>query len=1295
MSFFVGNAKIKNGTINNSVIGGDTAAAGTFTTLTGSTVVTSAIDATSGLDLDVSGGALEIDVAGELQLESEGNIAIGADNVAKDINIGTAGVRTITVGSSNATATKIYSASTLIQGTANSSETVYIHANGGTSETIKIHADQGTGEGSINLLSDVGGITATASNGNISLDAAQIVTLTGKTITLNSDTTNGTINIDNDSTTSTINIGSTDGNKTINIDSSSSGSLDVDVGKLDMRMSSDSETNLLSLAGTTNIKVDNKNLTVDTGTGDLTLSSTSTATTAININASNGGDINIDARATNGNGGKINLDANNSSNLTVTKLDKTLTLSATGGGVNQVIVSSTGTGSNAIHLNASDTDGGIDIDAGTQGVDIDATGGTVAIDSTTGAIEIGVNEVATAINIGTKDDAPTVTIGAASINKDLTVTGNLTISGNTVTQNVETMVIEDPIIGLRKGGTNNGDGGFIIEQNKTGDDKNKAFIWDDSGNNNTGYFTMINTTTGASEATDPINNSGTLDLKMNTLYSGNIDNEDYLSIGGTSTLTGATTAAALLTCSVASGTGLAVSSDANIGGTLSVTGLSYLTTLETKGATDIAKDTDTAGAVTIAAGGGTVTIGKTQVATTIQGTLNVDEAVTLDTTLGVTGNVSFTNRANIGTTLSVAEDTTLTSTLSVGKATLLSSTLDVSGNVAFANRANINSTLSVEGDTTLTGALTGSTGSFSSTLDVSGNVAFANRANIGTTLSVAEGTTLTGALTGSSSTFSSTVSIAGRTALNSSANIQGTLSVQGATTLTGALTGSTGSFSSTLDVTGNVALTNRANIGTTLSVASYTTFGNVVTHSYSSGLVLPKGTDSQRADTGGSIRYNTEQDIFEGYYEIDGGSGDYWGSLGGVRSVDHGTQIDIAEDDGGDTLRFYVDASDDFNSGEPLMILTADALSVSRATTINNTLNVEGNVAFTNRANIASTLSVADATSLKSTLSVKGITTLTGALAGSSSTFSSTVSIAGRTALNSSANIQGTLSVQGDTTLTGALTGSTGSFSSTLDVTGNVAFANRANINSTLSVEGDTTLTGALAGSSSTFSSTVSIAGRTALNSSANIQGTLSVQGDTTLTGALTGSTGSFSSTLDVTGNVAFANRANIQSTLSVAGETTLAGITTGALSSTTGSFSSTLDVDGYTKIDNNLSISGNLHIDGNFYQHIKSHTDSPVTGSNMDTFEYHLLNTENNGIKVEMPTTGIAGEQASFIKTHANHEAYIVFSNSTVVLPGSEPANANLTLDEIGQGAMFIHNGTKWFQLNGGYSECDISNPS
>jgi len=78
--------------------------------------------------------------------------------------------------------------------------------------------------------------------------------------------------------------------------------------------------------------------------------------------------------------------------------------------------------------------------------------------------------------------------------------------------------------------------------------------------------------------------------------------------------------------------------------------------------------------------------------TTVEGTLNVDEAVTLDSTLDVTGDTSVstfdssgaTSIATSGGVVNIASDgvlTTIEGTLNVDEAVTLDSTLDVTGNV--------------------------------------------------------------------------------------------------------------------------------------------------------------------------------------------------------------------------------------------------------------------------------------------------------------------------------------------------------------------------------------------------------------------------------------------------------------------------------------------------------------------------------------------------------------------------------------------------------------------------------------
>ena len=99
---------------------------------------------------------------------------------------------------------------------------------------------------------------------------------------------------------------------------------------------------------------------------------------------------------------------------------------------------------------------------------------------------------------------------------------------------------------------------------------------------------------------------------------------------------------------------------------------------------------DSSGATSLATQGGVVNISKMGVMTTIKGTLNVDESVTLDSTLDVTGDTSVSTLDSTGTTslataggavniASSGATTTVKGTMNVDEAVTLDSTLDVTG----------------------------------------------------------------------------------------------------------------------------------------------------------------------------------------------------------------------------------------------------------------------------------------------------------------------------------------------------------------------------------------------------------------------------------------------------------------------------------------------------------------------------------------------------------------------------------------------------------------------------------------
>ena len=167
--------------------------------------------------------------------------------------------------------------------------------------------------------------------------------------------------------------------------------------------------------------------------------------------------------------------------------------------------------------------------------------------------------------------------------------------------------------------------------------------------------------------------------------------------------------------------------NATINGTLDVTGDTSISTLDSSGATSLATN------------GGVVNIASTGVMTTVEGTLNVDEAVTLDTTLDVTGDTSISTLDSSGATslatssgaVNIASSgaiTTVKGTLNVDEAVTLVSTLDVTGATSMA-------AISSDGVVTLSDNTT-STSSTTGALKVTGGVGIAENLNVGGTLNV-------------------------------------------------------------------------------------------------------------------------------------------------------------------------------------------------------------------------------------------------------------------------------------------------------------------------------------------------------------------------------------------------------------------------------------------------------------------------------------------------------------------------------------------------------------------------------
>ena len=136
----------------------------------------------------------------------------------------------------------------------------------------------------------------------------------------------------------------------------------------------------------------------------------------------------------------------------------------------------------------------------------------------------------------------------------------------------------------------------------------------------------------------------------------------------------------------------------------------------------------------------------------------------------------------------------------------------------------------------------------------------------------------------------------------------------------------TATMSSTLLVTDDASLNADLFVSGNMGINAAPNSDIVLDISSTNALRLPKGQNADRpvqnnadASYKGLIRYNAEQDQFEGF-----GAGNAWGSLGGVKDVDQDTYI-IAETSAGtdnDQLQFYTAGSERMVIDPMMLLLT-------------------------------------------------------------------------------------------------------------------------------------------------------------------------------------------------------------------------------------------------------------------------------------------------------------------------------------------------------------------------------------
>ena len=138
------------------------------TCTSGSIHLTAGEAVSDAVNIDSSGG-VDVNASGQINLASSQN---AADAVVVEATAGGVQILASSASAGEDIVLTATGSSVSVTATEDAALNIYLHANGGTSETIDIHSDQGTGVASVNVHSDVGGLTFTS--GLASADAINI-----------------------------------------------------------------------------------------------------------------------------------------------------------------------------------------------------------------------------------------------------------------------------------------------------------------------------------------------------------------------------------------------------------------------------------------------------------------------------------------------------------------------------------------------------------------------------------------------------------------------------------------------------------------------------------------------------------------------------------------------------------------------------------------------------------------------------------------------------------------------------------------------------------------------------------------------------------------------------------------------------------------------------------------------------------------------------------------------------------------------------------------------------------------
>jgi hypothetical protein len=328
--------------------------------------------------------------------------------------------------------------SVLVRSTEAAAQAIRLHANGGVTETIQLHSEQGTAANSINLLSDLGGLTLTAT-GNATADAINLEAPLGG-LDIN---TGLQINIDSAEAAATaIAIHASDAAGGITIDAGTGGTVftntngifDVITGTGAINIGADAFAKTVTIgnnAGASSVVINGgtgamdfgqngiahairignavgaTSVAIASGTGDVAV----TSTDAVTVDAVGVLELNSSAAAIG-----IGSDADNFAVNVGTAGARVVTVGNVTGAT-QVVLNS---GTAGVAINTTGAGDFVVTSADTVLID---SAGVLELNSSAGIIGIGNDAVAQNINIGTGAAARTVTIGNTSAASSVLIEG--------------------------------------------------------------------------------------------------------------------------------------------------------------------------------------------------------------------------------------------------------------------------------------------------------------------------------------------------------------------------------------------------------------------------------------------------------------------------------------------------------------------------------------------------------------------------------------------------------------------------------------------------------------------------------------------------------------------------------------------------------------------------------------------------------------------------------------------------------------------------------------------------------